>query len=111
MHALWFMIFALCVLAIAYRFYSAFIAARVLMLNDARLTPAHQLARPSGDTTKARCGPKFWKSESRRAASLFDACPGAWGPAWGAVCALAAAAAPQSAATIRVQMRCLTAEI
>ena len=43
MHALWFMIFALCVLAIAYRFYSAFIAARVLMLNDARLTPAHQL--------------------------------------------------------------------
>jgi carbon starvation protein len=34
---------ALCVLAIAYRYYSAFIAARVLALDDARATPAHTL--------------------------------------------------------------------
>ena len=30
------------ILTIAYRFYSAFIAARVMALNDARVTPAHQ---------------------------------------------------------------------
>src|SRR5437660_7508940 len=32
---------ALCVLAIAYRFYSAFLAARVAALDDSRKTPAH----------------------------------------------------------------------
>jgi carbon starvation protein len=42
MHALPFMITALCVLAIAYRFYSAFIAAKVLALDDSRRTPAHE---------------------------------------------------------------------
>ncbi|HEY8379423.1 MAG TPA: carbon starvation CstA family protein, partial [Nannocystis sp.] len=42
MHALWFMLLALAVLAIAYRYYSAFIAAKVLALDDARRTPAHQ---------------------------------------------------------------------
>jgi len=42
MHALWFMILALAVLAIAYRYYSAFLAARVLALDDARRTPAHE---------------------------------------------------------------------
>src|SRR3954470_21325621 len=31
----------LCILAIAYRYYSAFIAARVMMLDDSRVTPAH----------------------------------------------------------------------
>jgi carbon starvation protein len=36
------MIGALCVLAIAYRFYSAFIAAKVLALDDTRRTPAHE---------------------------------------------------------------------
>ncbi|MDC0717642.1 carbon starvation CstA family protein [Nannocystis bainbridge] len=41
MHALWFMILALAVLAIAYRYYSAFLAAKVLALDDARITPAH----------------------------------------------------------------------
>src|SRR5499426_3010859 len=35
------MLVVLCVLAIAYRYYSAFLAARVAMLNDARTTPAH----------------------------------------------------------------------
>src|SRR5215470_5744301 len=34
---------ALCVLAIACRFYSAFLAARVAALDDARPTPAHTL--------------------------------------------------------------------
>jgi len=33
----------LCVYAIAYRYYSAFIAAKVLALDDARVTPAHTL--------------------------------------------------------------------
>src|SRR5437588_7652122 len=32
----------LCVLAIAYRFYSAFLAAKVAALDDSRPTPAHQ---------------------------------------------------------------------
>ena len=37
------MIVVLCILAIAYRFYSAFIAARVLALDDSRQTPAHTM--------------------------------------------------------------------
>ncbi len=37
------MLTALCVLAVAYRYYSAFIAAKVLALDDARVTPAHTL--------------------------------------------------------------------
>jgi carbon starvation protein len=41
MHALPFMIGALCVLAIGYRYYSAFIAAKVLALDPNRVTPAH----------------------------------------------------------------------
>src|SRR5207237_392050 len=32
----------LCVLAIAYRYYSAFLAAKVAALDDARVTPAHE---------------------------------------------------------------------
>src|SRR5579859_4723029 len=43
MHALPIMILALSALAIAYRYYSAFLAARVMALNDARPTPAHTL--------------------------------------------------------------------
>ena len=42
MPALWFMVLALAVLAIAYRYYSAFLAAKVLALDDARRTPAHE---------------------------------------------------------------------
>ena len=41
MRALWWMLTALAVLTLAYRYYSAFIAARVLALDDARVTPAH----------------------------------------------------------------------
>ena len=41
MHALYLVIPALCVGVIAYRFYSAFVAAKVLSLNDSRQTPAH----------------------------------------------------------------------
>ena len=37
------MIFALCVLAIGYRYYSAFLAAKVAVLDDTRVTPAHRL--------------------------------------------------------------------
>src|ERR1700749_1448233 len=35
------MLGTLCVFALAYRFYSAFIAAKVLVLDDRRVTPAH----------------------------------------------------------------------
>jgi carbon starvation protein len=41
MKSLPFMVGALCVLAIAYRYYSAFIAAKVLALDPSRRTPAH----------------------------------------------------------------------
>src|SRR6476660_6089180 len=43
MKALPYIVFALCVLTIGYRYYSAFIAARVLSLNDEKKTPAHRL--------------------------------------------------------------------
>src|SRR5688572_2310544 len=41
MRALYLILPILCVLAIAYRYYSAFIAARVMTLDDSRRTPAH----------------------------------------------------------------------
>src|SRR5215510_9045709 len=43
MHALVPMVATLAALAIAYRYYSAFLAAKVLALDDARPTPAHRL--------------------------------------------------------------------
>ncbi len=43
MHALPFMIGALCVLTIAYRYYSAFLASKVVALDGSRTTPAHTL--------------------------------------------------------------------
>src|SRR5579862_3423270 len=43
MHALPIMILALCALALGYRYYSAFLAAKVAVLEDARITPAHRL--------------------------------------------------------------------
>jgi carbon starvation protein len=41
MHALYVIVPILCILAIAYRYYSAFIAAKVMVLDDSRVTPAH----------------------------------------------------------------------
>ncbi len=41
--SLWFIVAALCVYAIAYRFYSAFIATKVLILDPTRATPAERL--------------------------------------------------------------------
>src|SRR6266496_2338782 len=41
-HAMPLLLAALCVLALAYRYYSAFLAARVAALDDARPTPAHR---------------------------------------------------------------------
>src|ERR1035437_9262907 len=41
MHALYIVLPVLCILAIAYRYYSAFIAARIMTLDDTRVTPAH----------------------------------------------------------------------
>src|SRR2546422_4606241 len=43
MRALYLILPILCILAIAYRYYSAFIAARLMALDDARITPAHEL--------------------------------------------------------------------
>src|SRR5437773_9860220 len=40
-HAMPLLLGVLCVLAIAYRYYSAFLAARVAALDDSGLTPAH----------------------------------------------------------------------
>jgi len=41
MHALYILIPALCIFVIAYRYYSAFIATRLLVFDDTRPTPAH----------------------------------------------------------------------
>ena len=41
MRALYIILPILCILAIAYRYYSAFIAARIMALDDSRTTPAH----------------------------------------------------------------------
>jgi carbon starvation protein len=43
MNAAWWMLGALAVLAIAYRYYSAFLATRVFCLDETRRTPAHEL--------------------------------------------------------------------
>ena len=42
MHALYLVVPALAALAIAYRYYSAFLAAKVMALDDSRVTPAHR---------------------------------------------------------------------
>jgi len=42
-NSLWIIVAAVCVYAIGYRFYSAFIAARVMALDDSRATPAERL--------------------------------------------------------------------
>lgn len=44
MKALPFVLIALCTFTLAYRYYSAFLAAKVLSLNEDRVTPAHRLA-------------------------------------------------------------------
>ncbi len=43
MNSLWLVITALAAFAVAYRFYGAFLAAKVAVLNDTRQTPAHRL--------------------------------------------------------------------
>lgn len=42
-NSLWFIVAAVCVYALAYRFYSSFVAAKVLMLDATRATPAERL--------------------------------------------------------------------
>jgi carbon starvation protein len=42
-NSLWLVITSLAAFLVAYRFYGAFLAARVAVLNDARVTPAHRL--------------------------------------------------------------------
>jgi carbon starvation protein len=42
LHAMPVLLGALCILAIAYRYYSAFLAAKVAALDDSRITPAHR---------------------------------------------------------------------
>jgi carbon starvation protein len=43
MNSLWLVVTALAAFAVAYRFYGAFLAARVAVLNDNNVTPAHRL--------------------------------------------------------------------
>ncbi len=43
MNSLWLIIGSLAAFAVAYRYYGAFLAAKVAMLDDGRLTPAHRL--------------------------------------------------------------------
>jgi carbon starvation protein len=43
LHSLWLVITALAAFAVAYRFYGAFLASKVAVLNDTRQTPAHRL--------------------------------------------------------------------
>src|SRR5881296_1431802 len=43
MNALPILIFAICSMVIGYRYYSAFLAAKVMTLDDTRITPAHRL--------------------------------------------------------------------
>jgi carbon starvation protein len=43
LNSLWLVITSLAAFAVAYRFYGAFLAAKVAVLDDARLTPAHRL--------------------------------------------------------------------
>ena len=43
MNSLWLVITALAAFLVAYRFYGAFLAAKVAVLNDRRVTPAHRL--------------------------------------------------------------------
>ncbi len=43
MNSLWLVITALAAFSVAYRFYGAFLAARVAVLNDKNVTPAHRL--------------------------------------------------------------------
>jgi carbon starvation protein len=43
MNSLWLVITALAAFAVAYRLYGAFLAARVAVLDDSRITPAHRL--------------------------------------------------------------------
>lgn len=43
MNSIWLVLVSLAAFSLAYRFYSAFIAARVLSLDDSRITPAHRL--------------------------------------------------------------------
>ncbi|MCE5302446.1 MAG: carbon starvation protein A [Planctomycetaceae bacterium] len=43
MNSLWLVVTALAAFLVAYRFYGAFLAAKVAVLNDARVTPAHRL--------------------------------------------------------------------
>src|SRR5271167_4296107 len=42
LHAMPLLLVVLCVIAIAYRYYSAFLAAKVAALDDSRITPAHR---------------------------------------------------------------------
>ncbi|QDU22239.1 carbon starvation CstA family protein [Urbifossiella limnaea] len=42
LHAMPVMVVVLCILAVAYRYYSAFLAAKVAALDDSRVTPAHR---------------------------------------------------------------------
>ena len=51
MPALYVIVPVLAILTIAYRYYSAFLATKVYMLDDSRRTPAHTSSRPQNRLT------------------------------------------------------------
>ena len=52
MNALPLILFFLAVIAIGYRYYSAFLAAKVMALDDSRVTPAHRFEEALGDAKR-----------------------------------------------------------
>ena len=76
MHAMPLMLIVLACLAIAYRFYSAFLAAKVAALDDSRATPAHALQRRPELPSHAQVGavrPSLRRHLRRRAADRAGA--------------------------------------
>ena len=99
-NALWFVVAAACVYLIAYRFYSAWICAKVLMLDETRATPAERFnnGRDFVPTNKwvvfghhfaaiAGAGPAH-RADARHAVRLPARAPsGSWSaPCWAAAC-------------------------
>ena len=55
-HAMPVMLGVLAILAVAYRYYSAFLAARVAALDDSRVTPAHTRSTTARTSTRRTAG-------------------------------------------------------
>src|SRR5437762_1401854 len=60
----------LCIIAIAYRYYSAFIAAKVMSLDATRVTPAHRKYDGANDYTTSRWVP--FRPRGARVGNVHD---------------------------------------